>query len=182
MKRYRLVWLLLVMAMAMPAAWAQRGGGPGDRGGRGGFGGPPGGFPPFLNPVQAVLDTDHDGTLSAEEIADASKSILKLDTNEDGALSAQELRPDPVEFMKTYIMGMDADGNGKVEEGELSDRMTGMLERGDRNGDKALEASEIEAMLRNSFGRRGGNQGGRFGPGGPRGRGQQQPQRPLPTD
>lgn len=41
----------------------------------------------------SVFDTDHDGTLSAGEIADASGSLRKLDQNGDGKLTANELRP-----------------------------------------------------------------------------------------
>ena len=43
----------------------------------------------------AALDTDGDGELSAAEIANASKSLLKLDKNGDGKLSAEELMPTP---------------------------------------------------------------------------------------
>lgn len=44
-------------------------------------------------PLMTALDTDGDGELSAEEIANASKSLLKLDKNGDGKLSRDELRP-----------------------------------------------------------------------------------------
>ena len=40
-----------------------------------------------------ALDTNHDGTLSAEEIANASASLKKLDKNGDGKLTSDELRP-----------------------------------------------------------------------------------------
>ena len=44
-------------------------------------------------PVMAVLDANHDGILSAEEIANASKALLTLDKNGDGQLTLDELRP-----------------------------------------------------------------------------------------
>ena len=44
-------------------------------------------------PIIAALDTNHDGILSAEEIANASASLLKLDKNGDGQLTPDELRP-----------------------------------------------------------------------------------------
>jgi EF hand domain-containing protein len=49
------------------------------------------GRPP--NPLMEALDTNHDGTLSAEEIANASASLKKLDKNGDGKLTPDELRP-----------------------------------------------------------------------------------------
>jgi hypothetical protein len=53
--------------------------------------GEPGRRPP--PPLMAVLDTNHDGILSAEEIANAPKSLLLLDKNGDGQLTPEELRP-----------------------------------------------------------------------------------------
>ena len=52
---------------------------------------PPGKFPP--PPVIAALDTDKDGTISAEELEAAPESLKELDINEDGELSPQELHP-----------------------------------------------------------------------------------------
>lgn len=52
---------------------------------------PPGKFPP--PPVIAALDTDKDGTISAEELTNAPESLKQLDKDDDGALSPQELRP-----------------------------------------------------------------------------------------
>ena len=42
-----------------------------------------------------ALDTNHDGILSAEEIANAPASLKKLDKNGDGQLTEEELRPPP---------------------------------------------------------------------------------------
>ena len=42
-----------------------------------------------------ALDTNHDGILSAEEIANASASLKTLDKNGDGQLTEDELRPPP---------------------------------------------------------------------------------------
>lgn len=44
-------------------------------------------------PVMHVLDANHDGVLSADEIANASKALLMLDKNGDGQLTQDELRP-----------------------------------------------------------------------------------------
>ena len=44
-------------------------------------------------PIVAALDTNGDGIISADEIANASASLLKLDKNGDGQLTQDELRP-----------------------------------------------------------------------------------------
>jgi hypothetical protein len=61
-------------------------------GGPGHPGGPKGGHRP-VPPIMAALDTNGDGILSADEIANASASLLKLDKNGDGQLTRDELRP-----------------------------------------------------------------------------------------
>lgn len=52
---------------------------------------PPGRRPP--PPLIAALDTDKDGTLSAEELKAAPEALLELDKNGDGELSPRELFP-----------------------------------------------------------------------------------------
>lgn len=44
--------------------------------------------PPF-----ALFDTDHDGSISAEEIQNAAASLAKLDKNGDGTITKDEMRP-----------------------------------------------------------------------------------------
>ena len=60
---------------------SQRSGGPGQGGHR-----PP---PPII----AALDANHDGTIDASEIANASAALKTLDKNGDGKLTQDELRP-----------------------------------------------------------------------------------------
>ena len=52
--------------------------------------GPPHRPPP---PIIAALDLNHDGVISADEIAKAAESLKKLDRNGDGQLTPDELRP-----------------------------------------------------------------------------------------
>ena len=47
---------------------------------------------PPAPPLVVALDADHDGVISADEIADAAKALLTLDKNDDGQLG-------PVEYM-----------------------------------------------------------------------------------
>ncbi|MEI9898229.1 MAG: EF-hand domain-containing protein [Chthoniobacter sp.] len=44
-------------------------------------------------PLIAALDTDGDGTISADEIANAAASLKKLDKNGDGKLTPDEYHP-----------------------------------------------------------------------------------------
>ena len=53
---------------------------------------PPPNKPP-VPPLIAALDVDHDGTISAPELADAPESLRTLDKNGDGELSPEEFRP-----------------------------------------------------------------------------------------
>ena len=46
-------------------------------------------------PLIGALDADHDGVISADEIADASKALLTLDKNGDGQLGPVELMGRP---------------------------------------------------------------------------------------
>ena len=48
-------------------------------------------------PIIEVLDTNHDGELSAAEIAAAPTTLLALDRNGDGILTRDELCPPPPE-------------------------------------------------------------------------------------
>lgn len=53
---------------------------------------PPPPMPP-PHPLFEAIDLDHDGKLSAEEIAKASQSIAALDHNGDGQIDRAEVRP-----------------------------------------------------------------------------------------
>jgi hypothetical protein len=63
--------------------------------GGGGQQGGQGHRPPPPPAVVRALDTDRNGVVSAEEIANASTSLLTLDKDGDGQLSRQELCPRP---------------------------------------------------------------------------------------
>jgi len=134
-------------------------------------------------PVFRTLDADEDGQLSASEIENASKSLLKLDKNGDGVLSAEELRPDPAqmpmfagpngpgrpgapgapgagpgpEMMLRMFENRDLDKDGKLSGDEIPPQMKERLSNMDTNGDGAIDKSEIEQAMRRLEGMRPGN-------------------------
>jgi len=85
----RMTWALgILVAAGMATAVAQPPGGPG---GRGGPGGGPGGMRPPA--VIEALDADHDHVISADELKNATASLLTLDKNNDGKLTVNEFGP-----------------------------------------------------------------------------------------
>ena len=81
-----LVSCLLSLVFAATALEAQ---GPGE-GRRGRPGEPPG---RAVSPLQAALDADGDGTISAQEMEGAAAALKKLDRDGDGKLGREELGP-----------------------------------------------------------------------------------------
>lgn len=61
--------------------------------GAGGPGGGQGGRGRFVSPVVAAIDTDKDGSLSADEIGKAPEGLKSLDKNSDGKITGEEMRP-----------------------------------------------------------------------------------------
>jgi hypothetical protein len=74
-----IAWLLNAMA--------QQEGDPRQGPWRGGGGNHP------MPPIEAALDANGDGTIDADEIANAPTALRKLDKNGDGVLTADEYRP-----------------------------------------------------------------------------------------
>jgi Ca2+-binding EF-hand superfamily protein len=111
----------------------------------------PGGRPQTRLVLNA-LDTDHDGKLSAAEIAAAPQSLLKLDTNGDGMLTFDELTPRPenagassAELVKQW-MSFDKTGKGYLVPADLPERMQGIFRRADADHDGKLTPAEIASM------------------------------------
>ncbi len=87
--------VILSFLQAMPPQHGHQGQG-GHQGHQGHRGHPGHGMQhPPVPPLWIIIDTNQDGTLSAEEIANAAESIGKLDTNGDGVISLTELPPPP---------------------------------------------------------------------------------------
>lgn len=85
--------MALALAGATLTAIAQTDDGGRPPGGPGGPGGPEGGRPRMVSPLMEALDTNRDGVIDADELKNASASLLKLDKNGDGKLTQDELRP-----------------------------------------------------------------------------------------
>ena len=175
--------------------WAQppEGRGPGGPGGMRGF-------PPM--PLMTALDKNADGELSADEIEQASKSLLTLDKDKDGKISAEEMRPafgrggpggpggfgggpDMSAELVTRLLAFDKNADGKLSADELPERMKNLMERADTNKDGFLDRAELTAQARRQAG--GGPGGREFEKGEGRGRrefekGEGRPRPPADTD
>ena len=73
------------------------------------------------DPLLNALDADHDGTISAAEIAAASTSLLVLDVDHDGTIIAQEMRPrqqTPADRVAHLLDEWDTNKDGKISREE----------------------------------------------------------------
>jgi uncharacterized protein YuzE len=103
-------------------------------------------------PVLRALDADHDGVLSAVEIANAPADLRTLDLNGDGKLSADECGlhvPDASLNTRCLYMRMhpildvlDADGDGEISAAEIA-RAAAALRSLDISGDGMLTMREL---------------------------------------
>ena len=136
-----------------------------------------------MHPLMKILDTDKDGTLSAGEIANASKALIQLDKNGDGIVSAEELRPDPSAMpgglagaggngpfggaaMGKLFESRDANKDGKLSGDEIPERMRERLSMVDKDGDGSISKSEFAAMaarMEDAGGKRPGKDGNTSG-------------------
>jgi collagen type III alpha len=119
-------------------------------------------------PLIRLLDADGNGEISAEEISNASKVLLKLDRNGDGKLSRDELpgpptggAPDPravAEQILRRFKNADKNGDGKLQKDEAPPGVAAVFDRADTNGDGALDESELKAAIERLSQRREGGE------------------------
>src|SRR3954453_22305578 len=147
------VTFLVLVALAAPV-WAQR------PGGREGFG--RGGM--MRSPAFQALDADHDGTISAAEVAAAASALKKLDRNSDGKLTEDEVRPEmggrgrrggrggdgrgadapgetaapSADDLVATLMAFDKDSDARLSRDEVPERMQGLFDRADADKDGML--------------------------------------------
>jgi Ca2+-binding EF-hand superfamily protein len=144
--------------------------------------GPPRDQPPpmqfmQISPILSAIDTNHDGVLSAAEIAASATELKKLDKNGDGKLTRDEAgihmeqvrRPGPgggrgegrreeetpappptADDLTASLMMFDTNHNGQLEKSEVPERFQGLFERGDTNHDGILTKEEITALAQAS--------------------------------
>ena len=110
------------------------------------------------DPVLSALDKDHNGEISADELAAAPTALLKLDKNQDGKLSEDEVTagsggrdgqaggqrrrrgPGIMRMMKA-LSALDADESGTIEEAEIKNAAVA-LRKLDENRDGKLTEEE----------------------------------------
>ena len=109
-----------------------------------------------LAPILTVLDTDHDGILSAVEIAAAPLALTALDLNEDGIISPDERRAtdaagQPVRVghratSSNVMLALDANFDGDIQSLEVANAVSS-LKRLDRNADGELTPNELRPVI-----------------------------------
>lgn len=171
------LWMALPLSLA-----AQEGRGPGR--GRG----------PGQSFVFAMLDTNNDGFLDAQELDAAPQILSRMDKDADGQVTSDEVRQampqgrgrggdggrgrggpeegggvNVVDEMVKSLMAFDANGDGKLTRAELPERFQGIFDRADENKDGFLTAEEIRKVAAAMAPPSGPEGGGREGRGGPEG-------------
>ncbi len=102
------------------------------------------------DPILNALDTNHDGVISAAELAAADKSLLALDLNHDGEISADEMgvRPPSRQEQVEHLLGeFDTNKDGKLSKPEAPDRLQQQFESIDTNHDGFLDKQELLAYF-----------------------------------
>jgi Ca2+-binding EF-hand superfamily protein len=99
-----------------------------------------------LDPLLNALDTDHDGIISAAEMASAARSLLALDANGDGQLAPDEMRvrqQTPQERVDDLLAEWDTNKDGKLSKPECPELMQVEFKSIDKNGDGFLDRQEL---------------------------------------
>jgi len=150
---------LAALVAAGLTAKAQDNGGPPD-------GGPPGGGPPEGQdgrrppplPLLLALDTNHDGIIDSNEIANASAELLTLDKNHDGQLTPDEyLPPPPPDADPSFrpprsplVEALDVNQDGIIDSNEIANASAELLTL-DKNHDGQLTPDEYRPHRRHGM-------------------------------
>jgi hypothetical protein len=132
--------------------------------GEGGQGAPPRHHRRMPPPMILALDANHDGVISADEIANATASLLTLDANKDGQLTKDEYTPQhpggqdgpppgggqqggqpqdrPARPVPPIDKALDLNADGTISADEIAKAPTSLLTL-DKNGDGKLTMDEL---------------------------------------
>ncbi len=103
-----------------------------------------------MDPVMDALDVDHDGVLSAAEIASAPGALKTLDKDADSTLSVAELRmrqQTPAQRAEHLFDEWDTNKDGGLTRAELPDRMQAQFEALDLNHDGKIDMEEATTFF-----------------------------------
>ncbi len=99
-----------------------------------------------------ALDGNRDGSLSADEIANASAALLELDRNGDGKLSPREISPPPKpgkgknpppKGAPIIVKALDLDKDRFLSADEIEDAPDSLLAL-DKNDDGRIDKAELK--------------------------------------
>ncbi|OSQ45641.1 EF-hand domain-containing protein [Marivita geojedonensis] len=114
----------------------------------------------------AELDTNGDGSVSAEEFANRATPFARADADGDGFLTAEEIaamgQERSAQRAERMIARFDTNEDGKISEEEMTSRRdpARMFERLDANDDGVVSADEFaDARMGKQGGKRGGHSG-----------------------
>ncbi len=108
------------------------------------------------NPVLAALDADHDGLISATEMAHSAALLKVLDLNADHALAPYEVLPNPAVSLAAAMMNrfdpvdsgvISIQGLAKDDPDVGANRL--LLEAADRNRDGVVSRGELVIEMAN---------------------------------
>ena len=106
-----------------------------------------------VHPLQAALDADRDGEISAIEIRNSAAALQRMDRNGDRALTAIEILPDLTTSEASNIfLWLDTDSDGTISSAESvteeAKPVLELLKHADANGDGAVTEAELLTELR----------------------------------